>query len=407
MRPAITLLMAGAMFGFASCGSKGKQEGGGEATMRGSLAEMPVAATQRVVNGDTVVVADMQGTDKVYEIKGSDVFDSVELIRLDNADEALVGGGRVWFTGDRFIIFSEGVVKQFDRSGKYLGNIGARGQGPGEYAIAPYSIYVDKDGGAIYMAPYSAKSLMRYDLDGTYVADIPLAFTLEKSNINVDTKARRITAAAMPFESNADCPNVYVQDFDGNVISSVRRQGVNVPDDYSSEVYTSISSNPDDFNYAFFDISGKPDSLYRYADGKLKPVFTSNFNEPGRNHEYTSLPNFYVAVAYGEPEQVSERSFIIPSGTPFLVNRSTLRGGYVKISIDEFGLAPTDFYLPDTQNDYFIKQLEPASYREVLNERLADPEGLSDEQIKKLTELRDSIDDEDNNYLILAHWRND
>ena len=64
----------------------------------------------------------------------SDVFREVGVIQLDTSKEALLAApSNMYLTGNNyFVILDQFKVKKFDSTGKYLGDIGKKGQGPGE-----------------------------------------------------------------------------------------------------------------------------------------------------------------------------------------------------------------------------------------------------------------------------------
>ena len=78
------------------------------------------------------MVADPGKAGEKVTLKLSDLADDLKIVRLENSDDALVGAGQTWITGERIIVYSDGVVKQFDFDGKYLGQIGAKGNGISE-----------------------------------------------------------------------------------------------------------------------------------------------------------------------------------------------------------------------------------------------------------------------------------
>lgn len=186
----------------AACGAKNDNAAGGASSLA-AFDQLPVVAERvQLPDGGSIVVADPGKAGEKVTLKLSDLADDLKIVRLENSDDALVGAGQTWITGERIIVYSDGVVKQFDFEGKCLGQIGAKGNGPGEYSIAPYDFYVDADAGRIYMVQYNATKLMSYNSDGTFAGDIPLAREMPKGAVRVDTKRQRITAVSICFEGS-------------------------------------------------------------------------------------------------------------------------------------------------------------------------------------------------------------
>lgn len=114
----------------ASCGSKSGSSSS-EVAAVAALGDMPVVAERvEMPGGGELIVAHPEKSGERKTLKLSDLATDIRMVRLENTDEALIGAGQTWITGERIIVYSEGVVKQFDFSGKYLGQIGARATGP-------------------------------------------------------------------------------------------------------------------------------------------------------------------------------------------------------------------------------------------------------------------------------------
>ena len=52
------------------------------------------------------------------------------------------------------------VVKLYDKDGKFLCNIGAMGNGPGEYPVTIYDGSIDERGGHIFLSLFYGKKIM-------------------------------------------------------------------------------------------------------------------------------------------------------------------------------------------------------------------------------------------------------
>lgn len=91
-----TLAVAGMLL--SSCvqkvGERSSQDG---RTITEILANSPVAAQRVVVGEDTVVVARLAEEPEPVTLLASEMFDDVELIKLEDTEEALTGGGKHGF----------------------------------------------------------------------------------------------------------------------------------------------------------------------------------------------------------------------------------------------------------------------------------------------------------------------
>lgn len=69
----------------------------------------------------------------------SEIVDSVTYIDLESSDDAMIGKiSDLDYNGSRIVVLDDktGLVKLFDKGGRYISQIGARGQGPEEYLRA-------------------------------------------------------------------------------------------------------------------------------------------------------------------------------------------------------------------------------------------------------------------------------
>jgi len=114
-----------------------------------------------------------EGMEVEREVKLSEIADSVTYIRLETTDNGLVKyfKASLMRRTSKYYIFGEMQnVIQFTRDGKFVRNIGRRGQGPGEYNYIR-QVDVDEKTGKVYI--YSNRRIHVYDLEtGKYLQTI-------------------------------------------------------------------------------------------------------------------------------------------------------------------------------------------------------------------------------------------
>ena len=387
--------------------------GGGKSTDSADslFADLPVLAEKQVVGTDTIVVARFTSLPDPIVLPASQFIDSLRLVHLENSDDALVGPSIVWTTGNRLFVYDYqlGTVKQFTDDGTYIGNIGNRGQGPGEYAVAPYYIDADLAAGRIYLLQTNTNKISSYDLDGRYVGDIPLAFKTPKGYFKIDSKNGTITVAALVFNITPENPVIWTQDFEGNVISRIDRPDLQVVPDFSNEIYASGAANSENIPLSYWYIDPSPDSLYTYspATNRLTPSFTCDFGTSTPPvHSYKALPRFYTIVTNGDPIQAGEGSYMLPQNQPIVIDRTTLRGAPATLLLDTFGsLQVSNGWNHSPSPGYFTRTLDPGDLADWIERELASNSDLSSEERNRMQKLKESISPDDNTLVIVGRWR--
>ena len=184
------------------------------------------------------VVSNIGNYQRVY---CSDLFSSIELIPLETKSECLIDLHIYISVTDSFI-FKNGnfILYAFDRSGKFLNQIGRRGNGPEEYRMASH-IFLNYDKTSILVD--NIINILEYEFNGKFIRSIPIPV------IN----GQRL----------GNCNNV-----DDNVfIGSIRYNGIN---EYK---YCLFDSNGDIIkcfpNYIFYNKNGNFANTF---EGSLQPV---------------------------------------------------------------------------------------------------------------------------------------
>lgn len=392
----------------AACGSEGKKE-----PYRGdigALADCPVVAKREVIGKDTLTVVDINRADSTIVLKISDLADNLKFVPLDSRDAALVGKGVTWVSDNRIIIYSDGVVRQFDHSGNYLGRIGNKGHGKGEYTSPPCDIYIDEAAGRVYMAhPGSSKLISYYIEDGAFCEAIPFSYIFNKGRIYVDTENETISVASVPFKWSGKFANVWLQDFKGKIKSKVTKGWTAAVPDYSNEARISTMGSGDEFDYSVFYVRPRQDTLYSYHEGKLSPVFTSTMGTKGDKellHEYVSTPYFFSVVLHENLHADRPEDQRIPALTPLVVDRRSLHGNFAHLMLDNVGpIIVNTNWLQESTGSHFVLTLDPNVLSEMLKAAAKKYEGVDEKIVARMTHLSDSIRPTDNNYVVMGTWK--
>lgn len=319
----------------------------------------------------------------------TELIEDCELIHFDNSDQALFKAWWIYFTvTDNYIGIRQqnDVYKLFDRSGKFLCNVGAKGHGPGEYAMSIYDEIIDEKNNRIYFTFFTSDKIQVYDLKGKYIKEIVLPYKVNKPKIHLSEKGI-MTLAHMPFAG--DKALIVQFDTDGNILYEMEPPERMLVQSFDGELFSYRNTKHFDLLHTGLD------TLYHFDidDHSLTPVFTTNhFNnhEEGWYSQYNELFDRFLINSYN----------YINGENKFLSTLKTnLTCSTIRIINDFYGgmeVTPNLFY-----KGYFLHNIEPEELREKIEERLSQSD-CTDEDRKKLKLLQSSLDDNSNNLLFLG-----
>ncbi|MDR2036577.1 MAG: 6-bladed beta-propeller [Bacteroidales bacterium] len=126
--------------------------------------------------GEYLVIDIASGIGEYQKAYCSDFFSSMELITLETNKKSLIGDEPVVLLHDQLIFIHSITLSSvfppirdlyvFDRSGKFLNQIGKTGNGPGEYRSID-NVFLNRDKPAIYIEDNN--HILEYELDGTFI----------------------------------------------------------------------------------------------------------------------------------------------------------------------------------------------------------------------------------------------
>ena len=358
-----------------------------------------IASRVVTAQGDTVVSCREADVKEIITLPLSDIVDSLEIIKLDNREEALIGSYAL-LIGEHYIgaRYAGKPYKLFTRQGKFVCDVGAVGQGPGEYTNL-YDSQIDDKYDRIYLLPWPDRKILVYDLKGNYLHDIPLPFLMNKGAIRVDSERQRVCVTQMAFEDAPD-PAVWVQDFKGNVLY---RNDAVWPD-YSNEF--SISSRIGgyiSFSFLRYAPSDATDTLYHYYpdDNVLRPMLAVVSQETRQvGAAINEYPCFYTITLFGKNTNPEIPYTDIPVKR-IIIQKETLRGAGYELWNDLLGGIELNGHLSETG---YVANMEPGLLLEAIEKRLQEGD-LSARDREFLAKWRDGISEEDNNYIIYGRYK--
>lgn len=344
--------------------------------------------------------------DEVYKFQPSDfesepvdlllssIVEEIFIVKLDNENEdALLNGRAFPFLTESYIGMTSDELpyKLYDKAtGRFLRNIGKRGEGPGEY-ISIYNAVIDEKNNRIYINDFIADAgILVYNLDGEF---------LEKINIPGITGTRKTR-----FTVNDSIINAFIMTFDGdkNAVITFNTKGDSISS-APAKVFMAGNYNPEVFIQ-----TNTPNTGYRHTvsavyfnydpiKNELVPTFA--FDKNKFTYVYISeLPNFYffdVSVLNKE-----KTSYI--TDQVVLYDKKSKKGQPANLINDFMGEIPFSQY--SFSNGKYAERMTASDFREKAKKAIKNNK-LSDIKRKHLSELMNSMTDEDNDIILYGELK--
>lgn len=359
----------------AACGPSSKDDG---------------TITRLEQKGNTLTVCDFAKVKDTLNVPLSEWVEDCRLVRFENTDTALF---KMWWPAitDNYIGIrqSGGVFKLFDHKGKFLHDIGAMGQGPGEYAGSLYSELIDEKNKVIYLAPFAGSTkILKYNLDGTFVTDYDLGERLNKPKLSLNPDGS-ISLVHLCFQGMSEMMGAVITP-DSTITKYIPAPGqaINPRDKngrfvgFNNEIWS--YNNVEGFKYMMMPV----DTLYNYnaAANKMEAQFALSNPPVGEDVFliYDELPGKYLATVWGK-------------GTIVVDNKNN-NSHYVKLVNDYFGGLPAPM---NFTNGWFFAMYEPAVLMENIEKRMAASD-CTDKDKELLKGLLESLDENDNNVMFIG-----
>lgn len=366
----------------------------------------PVVAKRVNTPNGTLISCDLKLLKDTVELPLSYFTEDLQVVKLDNRDEALVGGWVRTTVSDNYILVSNNKqipYKLFTRDGKFVASIGSYGEGPNEYANT-YAEQIDEANNRIYILPWQSNKLLAFDLKGKPQPTIPLCLRVPKGKFRVDTKKEEVTVTMLPFEGTPTV--VWTQDFNGKRKNFVPPGHLTVPRDFSNEVH--MSNNTSAYEVMLMVIMPTPraDSLYHYnaEKNRLEARFTTVHPKSDKMpwHHYSEFPRHFTGnVSF--PIQMSEHTWGSTKPANYIVDKKTLHGNYYRIYNDFLGTKKMEVW-PSFDNGYYVSNTEPGPLKETLEKEL-ERKDLPKEVRRRTQALVNSLDEEGNNVILFAKMK--
>ena len=349
------------------------------------------SVTEIVVNGNKMYQFSLNSLkSNVKTVPLSSLVDDCRLVQLETKDEAYF---KPWFTTvtNKYI----GVRQQdgrpymlFSSSGKFLCNVGAVGQGPGEYSIQLYDDIIDENNELIYLSCMNDNKILVYKTSGEFLKNIVSPQELHKPKIYLSDGI--LTVVHMPFRNDKAVaiqfdvksgevlrelpppPHLIVQSFDGELFNTRNTPGI--------------------FDF----LHTGSDTLYHFdvKNNTILPFFMMTFNSSEKPYkQYFQLnKDLLLTFVFGKGLVATDLKNKISS--------------FINVTNDFYGNIPAPTYIIHLRNGYWVNNVQPEQLIIDIEKRLADS-SCSDNDRKKLKETLSNIKEGDNNVVFIGKLKSE
>jgi len=382
------ILLVALLFGACSCSQKGD----------GTVSIVDVGGSKMAV----LSLDELKSN--VLKISLSSLVENCELVQLESREDIYINP---WFTTvtDKYIGVSEErrePFKLFDRSGKFLCNVGQIGQGPGEYNWNPYDAIIDDQNELIYISQVSGNKILVYNTSGQFVKEFVAPFRLVKAKIFLSDNI--LSVVHMPFpntksmilqfdintgkvlEEVAPLEHLIAQNFDYDIINTRNAQGI--------------------LDFAFMEC----DTLYHFdvKSNKILPAFKmihSSSKKPWMVYFQINKDLLFTNVSFlGNDPNFGGQKYI-PKGlvATDLKNKTS---SYITIVNDYFGNIPVQVSYFTFFHGHYVLNLQPEQLMDIITNRLAERDCKENDRLI-LQKTLSALKEESNNVVFIGKLRSE
>ena len=285
----------------------------------------------------------------------SSLVEDCVLVQLDNNEDAYVNP---WFTTvtDNFIGVRQRSGRPyalFDRSGKFICNVGSIGRGPGEYVTSLYDDIIDEKNGLIYLAAMTGNKILVYNTSGQFLKDIVAPHRLQKPKMFLNDDV--LTVVHMPFSSDRA---VAIQ-FDigtGAVLKELAPPSHLIIENFDGEIFNTRNAS------GIFDfLHTGSDTLYYFdvKNNKILPAFMMTFSSSEKPYKqyYQMNKDLILTNVFGKGLVATD-----------LKNKTS---SWINVVNDYYGNIPAPTFIVQLRNGYWVHNIQPEQLIEDIENRLS------------------------------------
>ena len=367
-------------------------------------------AEWKVVEGDSVMVADVNKAEVETTLPLEMIADDYQVIKLDKEAEEYSILSDAFITENYIGIscYSYSPFRLFKKDGTFLRQIGALGEEENGNYETVSNAQIDEANNRIYIMPanYQKKpttkspAILAYDLEGNFLHEIPLACRIGfGSSFKVDAQKGEIIVIGQEVKTERKEYRTWVQDMKGNlkfgIYDTDKRN-----DEGNGNINISLYHTDAVETFAVVTPSRKystrkgTEFLYHLnqEERRLVPKFQARTKE--RTNFIYELPSYYIIESTMSDGGADAK-------TPkCIVDKKTLKGASFNGFVTPEGLLLDQYsLLSKTRNGYF--SLVEKESRILKRIQKTDKSKLTKEQRKKLKQLYQKLNSDKNDDIIL------
>jgi len=298
----------------------------------------------------------------------SSLLDYCVLVQLDsNVDDAYVFPQDITVTDKYIGINSQRrePYKLFDRSGKFLCNVGSFGRGPGESPSAFWDNIIDDENDLIYFVSGGwADRTYIYNTTGHFLKEIVFPHRLIFPSITLHNNI--LIVMHIPLENQA---KIYQFDVNtGDLLDELPPPaGLSLERVSADHVIFSTRNVPD-----FFDLLSITDTLYHYdlKNNRINPFFAMPFITSQDIWKQHMIINKDLIIT--DVKSIGERGIFESTDLFVAIDLKHKTSSYVKFENDFFGKLPVPINFFNLRNGYWTQSMMPEELIEDIENRLAE-----------------------------------
>ena len=366
---------------------------------------------------------------KIHTVYVSDLMESIEIIQLDTAREAYIAINQLIVSDNYLLTTNAKHAKLFRRSdGKFISNIGNRGQGPGEFNIVDGGI-IDERNQRVYLSDMVLDHVIAYDWNGKHLPDeaiqLPMVPSWKEVYLNENKDSALVFVSPndkgylVRFRNRMEVEaNPYLcwqQDLKGNVSKSISHGHLVMPNEINmhNRIYVSHVTKESPI-YTFCIKQTKVflrDTLYHYnkVTNHFYPAYTTNFPHDECNLVFSTESPLHYYTTY---QRYKKGELIAPQNMEtnrlVQVEKKTGKARYIRLVNDYLGgleVSGVNFRYSMKDNYVFFRFNDALKLKEQLEEVLNKNSSMDNSVRERITYLKNSLHEDSNDVIVLCKFK--